>query len=628
MGTEPTPQPRGKLGKLLAERRALAETAKLVSDLAAFFRWAWEIIEPETPLVWSFHYEYLCEWLELVSSGQFKQRYPEKSGLIICVPFRSAKSSLVTICWPVWVWLKSPAKRFLCASYSDRLACDHSIKRRNLITSHRFQEKFGSRFSLVDDQNRVDSYANDKTGVCSATSVGGSVTGVGANILIGDDCLSQDGSYSDAIRTSTNRWIDSTWSTRRNDPSSDLFVYVQQRLAEDDVPGHLMAEQKDKFLLIRIPLEAEEDETYLFPLSGRTYERKKGEILQPQRFTSDVVEALRQNSNVWSGQCQQRPSPAGGGIIKSHWWRFYVRPGDPVPADAVVLPEEFEEMAQSWDMAFKDKKTSDFVVGGVWGRNGATKYLMPDLVWDRLDFVGTKKAVIDLSARWPKTYKKWVESAANGEAIISELQSVVAGLIAVQPLGSKAARLSAAAPDVEAGNVVLPHPSICTWTRRFIDECSAACCGGKHDDAADMLSQAINGFRDPLASGWVCVGSSIFTAEQNARPAAKTADELARAQKEQYTGEKTLKPPALGIVGEDKTLTARRLPKPGVVRLPDVCPQCGNKILAGTAEWRHCNACNWDSKQLAAAPKPEPIAPEPPAARPAGNQFIDARGFF
>jgi hypothetical protein len=65
----------------------------------------------------------------------------------------------------------------------------------------------------------------------------------------------------------------------------------------------------------------------------------------------------------------------------------------------------------------------------------------------------------------------------------------------VQPIGSTEARLHAAAPDVEAGNVVLPHPSIAPWVRRFIDECAAACCGGRHDDAADMMSQAINKLR-------------------------------------------------------------------------------------------------------------------------------------
>jgi predicted phage terminase large subunit-like protein len=140
-------------------------------------------------------------------------------------------------------------------------------------------------------------------------------------------------------------------------------------------------------------------------------------------------------------------------------------------------------------MTFKDVKTSDFVCGGVWGRKGAIKYLMPDIVWDRLDFVATKKAVLSLSARWPDARAKWIEDKANGPAIIAELQTEISGLIPVQPIGSKEARLHAAAPDVEAGNVVLPHPSIAPWVRRFIDECAAACCGGQHDDAADMMSQ-------------------------------------------------------------------------------------------------------------------------------------------
>jgi predicted phage terminase large subunit-like protein len=597
MGADPTPQPkkatlRDKLGKRLAERRVLAETTKLESDRAAFFKWAWTIIEPETPLVWSFHYDLLAEWLTMISSGEFKRRYPEKDGLVICVPFRSAKSSLVTIAWPVFTWLRFPAKRFLCASYSDRLACDHSIRRRNLILSHLFQEKFGSRFSLTDDQNRVDHYANNKTGYCTATSVGGSVTGQGADFLLGDDLLSQDGSYSDATRAGTNRWIDSTWSTRRNDPASGVFAYVQQRLAEDDPPGHVM-EQKDKFVLLRVPLEAEEDESYVFPLSGRTHERKKGDVLMPARFTPAVVEALKQQSSVWSGQCQQNPAPAGGGIIKSHWWRFYVRPGDPVPPDCVVMPTEFEEMAQSWDMSFKDKKTSDFVVGGVWGRVKATKYLMPDLIWERLNFPDTKKAVVALTGRWPKAHAKWIEDKANGTAIIDELKTDIAGLIAVEPSGSKEARLHAAAPDVEAGNVVLPHPSICTWTRRFIDECAAACCGGKFDDAADMLSQAINQFRNPILSGWVCVGATRSKNEQAATASAKTPRELAEAQIRDLPADTPGAFHTARLRALDKKITDKAATNPA-------CPECG-KACSGTKEWQHCNSCGWDSRKAVVA---------------------------
>lgn len=234
---------------------------------------------------------------------------------------------------------------------------------------------------------------------------------------------------------------------------------MSQRLHEDDPAGHLLEQQPDAWLLVRIPLEAEEDETYVLPLSGYELKRSAGEVLQPERFTQNVVRALKDSSN-WGGQYQQRPSPEQGGIIKKPWWRFYVRPGQPKPEGCLVLPDSFDEMAQSWDMSFKDKKTSDYVCGGVWGRVGAMKYLMPDIVWDRLDFVGTKKAVIALSVRWPFTYSKWIEDKANGSAIIAELQTEISGLIAVEPMGSKEARLHAAAPAVEAGNVILPHPSI------------------------------------------------------------------------------------------------------------------------------------------------------------------------
>jgi hypothetical protein len=161
------------LVSLLEQRRKLIENAQLESSLSSFFQAAWHVIEPETELCWSWHYEFVCDWLELISSGHFKQIYSDQFGLIINVPPRTAKSSLITVVWPVWSWISHPATRFLCASYSDKLACDHSIKRQNLITSQFFQERFGSRFKLRDDRNRIDHYDNDKTGYHIATSVGG-----------------------------------------------------------------------------------------------------------------------------------------------------------------------------------------------------------------------------------------------------------------------------------------------------------------------------------------------------------------------------------------------------------------------------------------------------------------------
>jgi predicted phage terminase large subunit-like protein len=241
---------------------------------------------------------------------------------------------------------------------------------------------------------------------------------------------------------------------------------------------------------------AEAQEGIVFPVSGRIVERKRDHLLHEARFSRDwcMREEAGIGSYAWSGQYQQAPSPAEGGIIKKHWWRFYVRPGDSKPEGCLTLPEKFDEVAMAWDLSFKNTKASDFVCGGIWGRVGALKYLL-DIFWERADFVQTKKAVRNLSAKWPAAYAKWIEAAANGPAIVAELETEISGLIAVPPIGSKEARLYAASPDVEAGNVVLPHPNTAPWVRKFIDECAAACCGGKHDDAADMLALAIAGFR-------------------------------------------------------------------------------------------------------------------------------------
>lgn len=55
--------------------------------------------------------------------------------LIINVPPRTLKSTLVTIIYPVWVWLTEPGHHFLTASYSLDLSAEHSGKRRNLLQS-------------------------------------------------------------------------------------------------------------------------------------------------------------------------------------------------------------------------------------------------------------------------------------------------------------------------------------------------------------------------------------------------------------------------------------------------------------------------------------------------------------
>jgi predicted phage terminase large subunit-like protein len=154
---------------------------------------------------------------------------------------------------------------------------------------------------------------------------------------------------------------------------------------------------------------------------------------------------------------------------------------------AVDLPRYFDMQLQTWDMAFKDTKTSDFVVGQVHAAHGADRYLL-DQVRDRLDLPGTLLAVRRLSARWAQADLKLVEDKANGPAVVQSLRHEIYGIVEVTPEGGKISRAAAATPQLESGNWYLPHPMLAPWVEAFIGEC-AAFPAGAHDDQVDAWSQ-------------------------------------------------------------------------------------------------------------------------------------------
>jgi predicted phage terminase large subunit-like protein len=159
------------------------------------------------------------------------------------------------------------------------------------------------------------------------------------------------------------------------------------------------------------------------------------------------------------------------------------------PVHAVELPVRVDEQIQSWDCAFKDLASSDYVVGQVWARRAADRFLL-DQTRARMDCPATVKAVRELSAKWPQTHAKLIEDKANGPAVIQMLRHELSGVIPVNPEGGKMARASAVSPQIESGNIYLPHPQTAPWVNGFIEEC-AAFPNGAHDDQLDAASQAL-----------------------------------------------------------------------------------------------------------------------------------------
>lgn len=441
-------------------------------SLYFFVKSAWPIIDP-APFVPARHIEVMCEALEKASRREIQR-------LLINVPPGSAKSLVCCVFFVAWTWIRHPEERFICGSHSLKLATIHSVLCRELIESTWYQQRWGDRFKLTDDQNQKTSYRNDKGGhrnVCSP----GNGTGDSAEFVIVDDGHEIGDISADSLQRVID-WYDRTLGSRIRDPERGVRIVIGQRVAMDDISGHCI--KSGGYHHICLPAEFEQNHPYVCQEDWRT---EDGEPLWPQRNGSEVLaeEHKRLGSIVYATLHQQRPTPPGGTIIKTAWLKYYTS-----------LPEYFDTIVQSWDLNLTGGKGSDFVCGQLWGRAGANFYLI-DMVTGQWDFPETIKQIRSFSAAHPQAITKLVENRANGAAAIATLKSEISGLIAVNPTKSKELRLIGVSPLFESGNVFLPLNA--HFTEDFVHQLTTFP-AVKHDDQCDACSQALERLSSQLDS--------------------------------------------------------------------------------------------------------------------------------
>jgi len=442
---------------------------------------AFATVNPGTEFLDNWHIQYICECIEnaYFNSGS--------RNIIINVPPRNLKSIICTVAFPAWLLGRDPSEQIMAASYSSKLSTKHSVDCRLIMESEWYRMTFPGT-KIATDQNEKSKYQTTRRGHRIATSVGGTATGEGGNVLLLDDPMNPQEALSDTERDGVNTWIDQTWSSRMNSKDG-MSLIIMQRLHEDDPTGHVMSEDLGYDHIV-IPQEATTKTRLItFPISNIKLKRKKGELLHVERFDRTFIEMQKRKlgSYGYAGQYQQNPVPAGGGMFKDHWWQFYK-----------TLPIVPDETIQSWDMTFKKTTDGSYVTGQVWARKGADRYLV-DQIRDRMDFPETIREFIRMSNRYPEALRKLVEDKANGPAVIDTLSSKISGIISVSPDGGKPARAAAYAVEVEAGNIYLPDPTIYPekkcMVEEFIEEHSR-CPKGKYWDQIDSASQAVRNMSD------------------------------------------------------------------------------------------------------------------------------------
>jgi predicted phage terminase large subunit-like protein len=332
------------------------------------------------------------------------------------------------------------------------------------------------RIGQKDSESEVELTAR---GFRLATSVGGTLTGRGGDLIIIDDPLKPDDAYSEVKRNGANEWFKNTLISRLDDKRSGAILIVMQRIHLDDLTGFVQS-LSDDWTVLSLPAIAEIDEDVRVS-EGRVYHREAGEALSPEREPLAVLEILKLQlgSDAFSAQYQQAPAPPGGAMIKRGWIQRY---SDlPAQQDRLIL-------VQSWDTASKGGPENDFSVGTTWCVTKGKQWYLVDVWRKRVDYPELKAAVQNLAAKF-KAQRVLVEDAGAGTSLVQELRTKVSGIIAVRPDGDKVSRMAVVSAKFEAGQVFLPERA--SWLADFETELFAFP-GSRNDDQCDSVSQALS----------------------------------------------------------------------------------------------------------------------------------------
>ena len=569
-----------RIDEAIAERVAMLgghndeEALRLEGSFLDFVEAAWPSIDP-AEFQTSSVVEAMAEHLQAVADGQIKR-------LLINVPPRCSKTLLTSICWSAWTWarrersyLSGSQVKFLCASHGHTLSITNSNQTRRLIMSDWYQGLWGHRYKLMPDMNTKSRFDLDTGGSRISTSVGGSLLGLGGDVIICDDLHDTAGIESAADREAVLRFFQEVSSTRLNQAKEAAVVVVAQRLHEEDVCGWILSNSKEgewEHLMCPMRWDSQrccvtslwvdprgcDDETgeplMTFPArqpvsaeAAEILEQREGALLWPERFGEAEVAALEASLGPYmaSGRLQQSPTPKGGGIIRSEWFRLYDK-----HANGNKYPPTSFRIA-SLDGAFTDDETNDPSACTVWGMwtppdVGGPRIILMD-AWrkwlplhgnptprlsDEIAQPGDTGAIVrQREAKFrQRAGREWglvetvretcikfdvsvllIEKAASGFAVASELQRLYAqdgiAVHMVTPKGDKVARCHAIVPILAQGLVYAPNIA---WSDDLLLPELANFPYGKHDDLVDSTTMALSFLR---RMGYVRTDAEIKAAE-------------------------------------------------------------------------------------------------------------------
>lgn len=382
-----------------------------------------------------------------------------KHNLCLNVPPRHTKSMIFDVFGPVWLWLSYPIKA-VSVSHTGSLSGQMNSKRYRIINSLEFQELFGD--AIILDSNKKGALFDTRGGELYSVNRN-AFTGYGGDIIVNDDITNAETARKDKEEMN-NAWsyYQNTMPSRINDVKKSFIMNVQQRLAPNDITGHILNDKylSSQYTFVVLPAIFSKLTYVVCPMSGEILTWKKDETLWPERFGDYKSLKYQVGLTVFETQYQQNPIATDRTFIKEEM--IFEKAINEIPSI-----EEADQIYASHDFPVKDKASNDMLGSTLGYRVNNTLYVI-DSLEKHMAFTRSVEYVKQLDTLYPSCIQI-IEDKANGSPIIQQLQDEVPGIQAFNPgTASKSQRLESASLYMESGNVVFVKSDFNTATNTYV----------------------------------------------------------------------------------------------------------------------------------------------------------------
>lgn len=471
-------------------------------DFTYFARYFFKVRKGSS-FIFSDHHHLICQDLMAMWRGE-----PGHRNTIENLPPRYSKTELCIVLFVAWCFVRNPRCEFIHLSYSNPLVLDNSDAIKDVMKSAEFQQLW-PHIVIKGNKDSKQAWDTVQGGKFYATASGGSVTGFGAGrmdevdpetgvytfsgCLLIDDPLKPDDARHDTIREGINQRWEGTIKSRRNSPATPTLL-IMQRIHQKDFTAHVLQDTAEPWFHRRLCALIDE---------GMPTER----ALWPAKHTVATLKAMKYRTNdrgqanpiageTFAGQYQQDPRPAGGGIYREDWWRFY--------ANREQVIKRCTWFCITADTAYTKEDANDPSGFYFWGAEGRDRLYLLDRLHGRWEFPELLMKASEFWEAHPQALRFYIEAKASGMSLAQALtrnrtkeQRARGTQVRLwKPKDyrypeDKVGRAKKSSWQVFNGCVWLPSDTIAPWVLEFVDEHSAFTADDTHAHDEDVDGQTM-----------------------------------------------------------------------------------------------------------------------------------------